>query len=147
MKALLVFFLMISFAHAYSLTECKDAYRDLQNKDVTKSKVISKKMLTHESELKKLKRFEVPAVKRYLDFIGLDWQDVEENGLELTTIQFQDKKDSTTRGYKLVLYSGDESRVSYYIKSELIGQNHLDTLLYLFHDNQSPYSQWVCELL
>lgn len=123
---------------------CVEDFRMFQNRSLTKLVPQRVVEIHSKNELKKLRSAELKAVKNYMSYLSFSFDG--DNGLEVTTEQYQSIKNKESIGYKIsVTDGGDESNVRYYIKIDAGMEDVAYPILYRIWDNQSPEREFLCE--
>lgn len=123
---------------------CVEDFRMFQNRSFTKINPVRVIEIYSKSGLKKLRAAELKAVKNYMSYLEFSFDG--DNGLEITTEQYQSLKTKESIGYKIsVTDGGDESNVRYYIRIDVGTEDVAYPILYRIWDNQSPEYDFLCE--
>lgn len=127
-----------------SYAGCVDDFKAMIDKNKTslvKQRVIEVKS---QKDFKNLRSAELKAVSNYVNYLEFVFDG--SNSLQVTTEQYQTKKDQESVGYRIsVTDGGDESNVRYYIKIDPGMQDVAYLILYRAWENQSPEYKFLCE--
>lgn len=141
MKSLTAFLLLFSLTNVSA--DCIQDFRNLQNaKEVKLIKERSIEILS-KRQMKFLISPEVKVVNDYMDLIGFSFDG--DNGLAITTEQYQDRQTDAELGYRISVTDGNEfSEVRYYLKINEDRRGQSYPILYRVQKGPVRISEYIC---